>query len=150
MPGYTSHKDVELMLKRQNGVCAVKGCGTILRYKNRKRIGWIVEHRIPTWLGGSNDIDNKDCRCIECAAKKTRGTGATIAGTDLGNYWKTEHLKSGKMVVDRNRVKTTKPSKPLQSRPFQKAPEGFKHFVTRPKRPRWVAGNDRQINEDVE
>lgn len=128
MPGYTSHKHALTMLERQNNICAGIGCNVVLVYENKKRVNFIVEHRIATWLGGKNTLANKDCRCHSCGDKKTRGTGATIAGTDLGNYWKTEHLKSGKMVVDRNRVKTTKPSKPLQSRKFQKAPEGHKHF----------------------
>jgi len=39
----------------------------------------IEEHVIPFQLGGSNDLSNRDLRCVLCAKEKTRADRKAIA-----------------------------------------------------------------------
>lgn len=50
------------------------------------------DHVHPLALGGADDIENIVAVHIDCHSAKTRGTGATTAGSDIGNIAKTRRL----------------------------------------------------------
>lgn len=63
------------ILERQHDNCA--GCGTSLIWLtlDNGTIGYgpmIDEHILPVDLGGSNDLGNRELRCVPCAKAKTR------------------------------------------------------------------------------
>lgn len=89
---YTSKRDLALIFLRQDGRC--KRCPKKLIKGNHH-----IDHVIPVSpvTGGTDTVDNKQALCIECHVKKTRGTGATTAGTDIGNITKLRrHLNGGR------------------------------------------------------
>lgn len=70
------------ILSRQDDNCA--GCGTSLLWSatedGQKVYGPMIdEHIIPLELGGSNDLSNRDLRCVPCAKAKTRKDVKDIA-----------------------------------------------------------------------
>lgn len=62
------------ILDRQNDLCA--GCGKTLVWAviDGKRVygPMVDEHILPLWLGGGNDLSNRELRCVPCAKAKTR------------------------------------------------------------------------------
>ncbi len=113
---------MRLLKKRQDGKCCVAKCTVTLVDKPRN---FIDEHRIPLALGGTNQLKNRELRCIAHAKSKTYGTGATTAGSDIGNINKVKAIMTGKMLVnfalkvlkkDRVRPKSRWPKRKMESR----------------------------------
>ena len=70
------------ILQRQQHCCA-RPCGGSLIWswvEDRAVYGPMVdEHIVPLELGGSNDLSNRELRCIDCAKAKTRADRKVIA-----------------------------------------------------------------------
>jgi 5-methylcytosine-specific restriction endonuclease McrA len=71
-----------VVLARQHHVCA-GGCQQSLVWSvvDGKRVygPMIDEHIIPLELGGSNELSNRELRCVPCAKEKTRADRKAIA-----------------------------------------------------------------------
>lgn len=110
-------------VKRQDGKCACgcgapvsveKGSGTdfdhdpalILRRVNRAWTDYIPKQLSPNHIVA---------RTRTCHHRKTRGTGATVAGTDIGMM-----KKNRRRERPRPRVKCHWPKRKMQSKPFPK------------------------------
>jgi 5-methylcytosine-specific restriction endonuclease McrA len=99
---YTSKKDLATIFLRQNGKCAgLPGQDPPCRIRLVKG-NHHIDHVIPVTpiMGGTDTVKNKQALCIECHAKKTRGTGATTAGTDTGYIKKMRKRLKGPQVSD--------------------------------------------------
>jgi len=108
------------LFQHQNGLCATKGCGTKLTL-NRPR-NFIKEHDIALGRKGSNDLANKSLRCIPCANKKTRGSGATTKGSDIGEIASERRIiRTGKMTVNKPLLGEIQRQKPKRLIPGSKA-----------------------------
>jgi 5-methylcytosine-specific restriction endonuclease McrA len=69
-----------LILERQDHACP--RCKGSLRIEIDGRsmlVPMIDEHIIPLDLGGSNDLSNRELRCVPCAKEKTRADRKAIA-----------------------------------------------------------------------
>lgn len=63
------------ILERQHDNCAGCGASLIWLTLDNGTIGYgpmIDEHILPVDLGGSNDLSNRELRCVPCARAKTR------------------------------------------------------------------------------
>ena len=74
------------ILERQHYLCAACGESLCLLDEPGTFIGririyapMIDEHIIPLELGGSNDLSNRELRCVPCAKAKTKGDQGDIA-----------------------------------------------------------------------
>jgi len=76
----------------------------------------ILEHMVPHELGGASDITNLRWVHKECAAKKTNGNKATVAGGDIHKIAKAKRLAT--------KHSQPKPLGTMKSRGFQ----GSKRF----------------------
>lgn len=86
------------------------------------------DHAHALALGGADEIENLRAVHRDCHAVKTRGAGATTAGSDIGKMKKLRHLVA-KETAFRERVlakggkaiapKPNKPKRRIPSRPFQ-------------------------------
>lgn len=135
---YTPLRHVRLMLERQGGRCAVKGCETVLILGPRgQRTNFIVEHRQARARGGSNALKNKELRCKPHADEKTyhpRSKATTIGG-DIFEIAKTKALKKAKLhVVDKTRRKRLLiAERNALAKGAKKAGEAFTAWLTPPK-----------------
>lgn len=84
-------KEVGIVLMRQEGKCAKKSCRAKLSWDNTQ---W--DHIVPLALGGENSAENFQAICIDCHSTKTRGNGATTAGSDIGRIAKTRRIAGKK------------------------------------------------------
>lgn len=110
-------RQVRMLLKRQRGVCAVTGCGTVLVLGPKgQHTNFIDEHVQALGRGGSNALKNRALYCVPHAKAKTfrpRG-GATTLGSDLYEINKTARIRD-------KRMGRREPKRPLkQGRPFPK------------------------------
>ena len=80
----TEKQRVELFVELE-GMCCI--CGTRIRPPKES---WIVEHVLPLWLGGTNDVSNLAPAHTGCAHRKTadeateRARGRSAAARHLG------------------------------------------------------------------
>lgn len=77
----TAHERDEILV-RQGFNCA--GCRfPLCDYVGRTRIlrAMVDEHIVPLWLGGSNDLSNREFTCEACAYRKTKDDISRIAKT---------------------------------------------------------------------
>lgn len=105
-------REKALILERQHDRCAGP-CGESLIWSvidGKPVYGPMIdEHILPIWLGGSNDLSNRELRCVPCAKAKTR--------EDMKRINKTKRL-------ERDANPETRRHSPhrLRSRGFQKDP----------------------------
>jgi 5-methylcytosine-specific restriction endonuclease McrA len=85
---YTSKRDIAQLFLEQEGRC--KKCRVKLKDK------FEIDHIVPLWNGGADTLDNKRVLCVSCHKFKTFGPKATIYGSDVHEFHKTERLKKGK------------------------------------------------------
>lgn len=64
--GSAGVKDRESIKMRDCGMCVE------CHRKGATRRGWIVDHRIPLWDGGSDEPENKQTLCIPCHDAKSK------------------------------------------------------------------------------
>lgn len=74
------------------------------------------DHVHPLALGGADDITNLVAVHVDCHAVKTRGSGATTAGSDIGNIAKTKRLAEKTREFEQNRRKILAPTKTESTR----------------------------------
>ena len=68
------------LLERQSFICAACPTKLTLEIEGGVVLGAMVdEHVIPLALGGSNDLANRELRCVACAKAKTRADLRAIA-----------------------------------------------------------------------
>jgi hypothetical protein len=105
------------VVARQNGVCGC-GCGQAVSEKPKSNTEFDhmpsirlreINREGDDYIPPQNDPDYIVARCPASHAAKTRGTGATTAGTDIGNIKK-----------ERRRGRPPKPKQKIPSRPFQR------------------------------
>ena len=91
---YTSKHDRAVIFLRQDGKCAK--CPLRLVKGNHH-----IDHIIPVTpiMGGTDTVENKQALCKPCHKKKTHGTGATTAGTDIGNIKKMRKRLKGERAT---------------------------------------------------
>lgn len=77
----------------------------------------IHEHMTPLAHGGADDETNIRLVCKRCADRKTHGTPATTAGSDIANIAKVKRLRG---ETGQRKYKHTWPSRKIPPRPFEK------------------------------
>jgi HNH endonuclease len=88
------------------------------------KVEW--DHMVPLGLGGEHYFRNLAPVHKTCHDKKTRGTKATTAGSDIGKISKERRIiRECKFVVKKRKPgarkpKSSWPSRKMQSKPFQK------------------------------
>jgi 5-methylcytosine-specific restriction endonuclease McrA len=96
------------ILARQHDLCA--GCNETLVWTviEGKRVygPMIDEHIVPLDLGGSNDLSNRELRCIPCAKAKTREDMKRIA-------------KARRLRIKHGPPELRPKAQPIRSRGFQ-------------------------------
>lgn len=111
----------QAVANRQDWLCKC-GCGTSIA---SGKVHWDHEPALRLrdiapdgldYIPPQNDPDYIDALCPEAHHAKTRGTGATTAGTDIG-----------KIKKERRRSRKPKFKRPIPARPFQ--PKGSVKFA---------------------
>lgn len=100
---YTSAKHRAIILKRQNNRC--RRCPASLVRGN-----YHIDHIIPvsSVMGGRDTLKNKQALCIRCHERKTRGAGATTAGSDINRIAKVRRLRNPNQPRYRRRIPSSR------------------------------------------
>jgi 5-methylcytosine-specific restriction endonuclease McrA len=107
-----SRREFGLLLIQQEGKCPK--CGTKLDFTKPRQV--IDEHLRPLREGGSNELHNRQLWCKSCASHKTHKIEAPARA-------KAARYEDGRTQADLRKQNGSQ----IQSRGFQKPPEGFKH-----------------------
>ena len=107
-----SRREFGLILVRQDCRCAA--CGGKLDFSRPRRV--IDEHIQPLFSGGSNDLDNRELRCVDCATAKTSKEAPGRA--------KVRRFEQGKTQADKRKARG---GSSIQSAGFQKPGPDYKH-----------------------
>lgn len=106
MGPYKRRKAFHAVLQRQQGRC--NHCGEPLQitpaggmlyvdrgqpeYCGEDYPNWILDHRVPTGEGGSDDLDNLQLLCLQCERIKTRADIGRISRAAHGERrWESYH-----------------------------------------------------------
>lgn len=79
-----------------------------------------------------NSPENFQPLCPECHGVKTRGEGATTAGSDVGEAAKTKRMEKKRLADEalargEAKAEKMKPKKKIPPKPMPKVPEGMKY-----------------------
>lgn len=111
---------VYLTFWRRKRISAVLLCGCGCEAELKPHTPVIHEHMVPLAMGGADDETNIRLVRKECAKKKTHGTPATTAGSDIANIAKVKRLRG---ETGQRKYKHTWPSRKIPPRPFEKRRE---------------------------
>jgi len=93
-----TEREVIAILIRQKAVIPCCRCRVALTLADVPAIE--REHLHPIALGGADDVENAAYSHRDCHAVRTRGSGATTAGSDIGNIAKTRRLEKKRRLAE--------------------------------------------------
>lgn len=126
-----TEREVIAILIRQKAVIPCCRCRVALTLEDVPSIE--REHLHPIALGGADDVENAAYSHRDCHAVRTRGSGATTAGSDIGNIAKTKRLEKRRLAEEaydpygdggplepppKRRKQSFPKGRKMQSRPF--------------------------------
>lgn len=114
-------RQVRLLFERQDGKCAVTGCGTVLLIGPKgQRTNFVDEHLHALGRGGGNALKNRALYCTDCAKAKTfhpRSLASTI-GSDIHEIRKTERMRKKASTITKPSGKWSKRKRAWPKRKF--------------------------------